>query len=87
MEQNRRTFAGLKNNSKKKTIRVFQRAKSGSAIYISRSVYYFGEKSAIDRVDLDENENLEAVEEIGSQPAPGDYWIPILYQTDNDYCT
>ena len=50
------------------------------------SVYYFEWKnSAIYRVDLDENEELEAVEEIGSQPS--NYYFPVLFQTDNDYCT
>ena len=58
---------------------------TGSAIYVSRSVYYFeGENSAIYRIDLDENEELEAVEEIESQP--GKYGFPVLFQTNYDYC-
>jgi len=58
----------------------------GSAIYVSGSVYYFENgNSAIYRLDLDENEELEAVQEIGSQP--GSYYCPVLFQTDNDYCT
>ena len=85
MEQNRRPFEGLKQNLKN-LILVFQPATSGSAIYVSRSVYYFGVyNSAIHRVDLDENENLDAVEEIGRQP--GEYYYPVLFQTDKDYCT
>jgi len=61
-------------------------AVAGSAIYVSRSVYFFEyENSAIYRVDLDENEEFEAVEEIGSQQ--GSYHYPVLFQTDNDYCT
>ena len=68
MEQNRRTFEGIKIYSKKITL-VIQPAYWGSAIYVSRSVYYFEWKnSAIHRLDLDENEKLEAVEEIGRQP-------------------
>jgi hypothetical protein len=55
-------------------------------MYVSRSVYYFeSENSAIHRVDLDENEELEAVQEIGIQPR--DYCTPVLFQTDDDYCT
>jgi len=61
-------------------------ADSGSAIYISSSVYYFEyANSAIHRLDLDENEELEAVEEIGRHP--GRFGLPVLFQTDNDYCT
>jgi len=41
--------------------------------------------SAIHRIDLDENEELEAVEQIGSQP--GGYRYPVLLQTTNDFCT
>jgi hypothetical protein len=85
MEQDRRIFEGLKHNSKK-IILVFQVAIRGSAIYVSRSVYYFEWANlAIHRVDLDENEELEAVEEIGSQSRRYDF--PVLFQTDNDYCT
>jgi len=61
-------------------------SRSGSAIYVSRSVYYFEyANSAIYRVDLDDNEEIEAVEEIGSQPS--NYYWPVLFQTDSDYCT
>jgi len=60
---------------------------SGSAIYVSRSVYYFQieDNFAIYRLDLDDNEELEAVERIGSQP--GKNSGPVLIQTDSDYCT
>ena len=86
MEQNRRTFEGLKHNFKKNLIVIFQQAASGSAIYVSRSVYMFEyENSAIHRIDLDENEELEAVEQIGSQA--GGYFFPVLLQTTNDFCT
>ena len=85
MEQNRRTFEGLKIYSKK-IILVFQPAYGGSAIYVSRSVYYFEwYYKAIYRVDLDGNEELEAVEEIGSQQEH--YFSPVLLQMNNDYCT
>jgi len=61
-------------------------AYAGSAIYVSRSVYYFDyENSAIHRLDLDDNEEFEAVQEIGSQP--GRYAWPVLFQADSDYCT
>jgi len=61
-------------------------ATSGSVIYVSRSVYMFEyQNSAIHRIDLDENEELEAVEQIGSQPAG--YSFPVLLQTTNDFCT
>jgi len=61
-------------------------AYSGSAIYVSRSVYYFEYNfSAIHRVDMDDNEELEAVEGIGTQPSK--YRVPVLFLTDNGYCT
>jgi hypothetical protein len=41
--------------------------------------------SAIYRIDLDENEELEDVEQIGSQPAGFNY--PVLLQTTNYFCT
>ena len=40
--------------------------------------------SAIYRIDLDENEELEAIEVIGSQPER--YTVPVLFQTTNDFC-
>jgi hypothetical protein len=85
MEQNRRIISGLK-HYKKNLILLFQPARFGSAIYISTSDYYLEwQHSAIYRIGLDENEELEAVQEIGSQP--GRYFWPVLFQTDNDYCT
>jgi len=70
----------------KNLILVFQPASSGSAIYVSRSIFYFeNDQAAINRVDLDENEELEAVREIGSQPAK--YYLPVLFETNSDYCT
>ena len=84
MEQNRRTFEGFKIYSKK-IILVFQPAYGGSAIYVSRSVYYFEvDYSAIYRINLDENEELQAVQEVGRQP--GGYFLPVLFLTDKDYC-
>ena len=69
----------------KNLILVFQPARDGSAIYVSRSVYFFEyENSAIYRVDLDENEELEAVQEIGSQPYSS--YTPVLFQTHSNYC-
>jgi len=57
----------------------------GSTFAVSRSIYFFEEySSAIHRIDIDENDELEAVEEIGIQP--GSYWRPVLLQTTNDYC-
>jgi len=62
-----------------------QPARAGSAIYVSKSVYYFeGHNSAIHRLDMDGNEELEAIDKIGSQP--GRYFIPVLFQTNNDFC-
>jgi len=60
-------------------------AYSGSTFAVSRSIYFFeAYSSAIHRIDIDENDELEAVEEIGIQP--GSYLRPILLQTTNDYC-
>jgi len=57
----------------------------GSTFAVSRSIYFFeAASSAIHRIDIDENDELEAVEEIGIQP--GSYWRPVLLQTTNDYC-
>ena len=85
MEQNWRTFTGLKKYFNKNLVLVFQPARYGSVIYINRSIYFFENKnSAIYRIDLTENEELKAVEKIGNQP--GEYYTPVLYQTENDYC-
>ncbi|CBY33464.1 unnamed protein product [Oikopleura dioica] len=57
----------------------------GSAIYIGRSVYYFGYYSkAIERLDFNEAEEFQNVEQIGNQP--GYYWLPVLFQTVSNYC-
>ncbi|CBY37125.1 unnamed protein product, partial [Oikopleura dioica] len=57
----------------------------GSAIYIGRSIYYFGYNSrAIQRLDFNEAEVLQNVAKIGNQP---DYfYLPVLYQTVSNYC-
>ncbi|CBY15718.1 unnamed protein product [Oikopleura dioica] len=59
---------------------------SGSAIYIGRSVYYFGFSSkAIQRMDFtEETEDLQTVAQIGNQQ--GDYHYPVLFQTVPNYC-
>ncbi|CBY11772.1 unnamed protein product [Oikopleura dioica] len=58
----------------------------GSAIYIGRSIYYFGYYSkAIQRLDFtEETEELQTVSQIGNQPA--DYYYPVLFQTVSNYC-
>merc|ERR1712127_758454 len=62
-----------------------QPAAGGSTIAVSRSIYFFeGMSAGIHRIDFDENDELEAVEEIGIQPDL--YWQPVLLQTTNDYC-
>ncbi|CBY13806.1 unnamed protein product [Oikopleura dioica] len=57
----------------------------GSAIYSGRSIYYFGYYSkAIQRLDFNEAEDLQNVEQIGNQPS-NFYW-PVLFQTVPNYC-
>ncbi|CBY12579.1 unnamed protein product [Oikopleura dioica] len=58
----------------------------GSAIYIDRSVYYFGYRSpyAIQRLDFNETEDLQNVARIGNQP--GGFFLPVLFHTVSDYC-
>ncbi|CBY13569.1 unnamed protein product [Oikopleura dioica] len=58
----------------------------GSAIYIGRSVYYFGYSYpyAIAKLDFTETEDLQTVEEIGNQP--GGFYYPVLFQTVPNYC-
>ncbi|CBY43424.1 unnamed protein product, partial [Oikopleura dioica] len=52
----------------------------GSAIYIDRSIFYFGFDSlAIQRLYLNETEELQNVARIGNQP--DDYYLPVLFQT------
>ncbi|CBY15693.1 unnamed protein product [Oikopleura dioica] len=58
---------------------------SGSAIYIGRSIYYFGYVSkAIERLDFTETEVLQNVAPIGNQPRNNFY--PVLFQTVFNYC-
>merc|ERR1712071_99451 len=62
-----------------------QPAIDGSTFAVSRSIYFIeAYSSAIHRIDIDENDELEAVEEIGIQS--GNYLRPVLLQTTNDYC-
>ncbi|CBY13101.1 unnamed protein product [Oikopleura dioica] len=64
---------------------LLQADHSGSAIYIGRSIYYFGPVSkAIQRLVFTETEDLQTVEEIGNQP--GDYYYPVLFQTASNFC-
>ncbi|CBY42452.1 unnamed protein product [Oikopleura dioica] len=57
----------------------------GSAIYIGRSIYYFGyESNAIQRLDFTETEELQNVAQIGNQQ--GNYNYPVLFQTGSNYC-
>ncbi|CBY13619.1 unnamed protein product [Oikopleura dioica] len=57
----------------------------GSAIYIGRSIYYFGSNSkAIERLDFTETEDLQTVAQIGNQQ--GSYFLPVLFQTVPNYC-
>ncbi|CBY13571.1 unnamed protein product [Oikopleura dioica] len=65
---------------------LLQADHSGSAIYIGRSIYYFGYNSkAIERLDFtEETEELQNVARIGNQP--GYYYLPVLFQTVPNYC-
>ncbi|CBY12466.1 unnamed protein product [Oikopleura dioica] len=57
----------------------------GSAIYIGRSIYYFGYYSkAIQRLDFTETEELQNVEQIGNQPR--NFYFPVLFQNVSNYC-
>ncbi|CBY14190.1 unnamed protein product [Oikopleura dioica] len=57
----------------------------GSAIYIGRSIYYFGYNSkAIQRLNFNETEELQNVAQIGNQQ--GYYYYPVLFQTVSNYC-
>ncbi|CBY14786.1 unnamed protein product [Oikopleura dioica] len=58
----------------------------GSAIYIGRSIYYFGYVSnAIERMDFTETEELQKVAKIGNQP--NSFYYPVLFQNVSNYCT
>jgi len=75
----------LKDEKWNKIGELFQADYFGSAIYIGRSVYYFGYQSrAIERIDFTKKEVLQNVAQIGNQPA--DYWLPVLFQTVPNYC-
>ncbi|CBY12980.1 unnamed protein product [Oikopleura dioica] len=64
---------------------LLQADHSGSAIYNGRSIYYFGYYSkAIQRLDFNETEELQTIEEIGNQP--GNFYYPVLFQTASNYC-
>ncbi|CBY40572.1 unnamed protein product, partial [Oikopleura dioica] len=64
---------------------LLQADRSGSAIYIGRSIYYFGFVSkAIQRLDFNEEEDLQTVAEIGNQQ--GNFYFPVLFQTVSNYC-
>ncbi|CBY42721.1 unnamed protein product, partial [Oikopleura dioica] len=57
----------------------------GSAIYIGRSIYYFGYVSkAIERLDFNKAEELQSVSKIGNQPES--FFFPVLFQTVSNYC-
>ncbi|CBY13429.1 unnamed protein product [Oikopleura dioica] len=62
----------------------------GSAIYIGRSIYYFGYLyGAIERLDFNEAEELQSVSKIGNYPGPhwtGNFYLPVLFQTVSNYC-
>jgi len=64
---------------------LLQADHSGSAIYIGRSIYYFGPFSkAIQRLDFTETEDLQTVAQIGNQP--DNFYYPVLFQTASNYC-
>ncbi|CBY14575.1 unnamed protein product [Oikopleura dioica] len=64
---------------------LLQADSDGSAIYIGRSIYYFGYSSmAIERLDFTETEELQKVAQIGNQP--NYYYLPVLFQTVPNYC-
>ncbi|CBY42373.1 unnamed protein product, partial [Oikopleura dioica] len=77
----------LKDENWNKIGELLQADYFGSAIYIGRSIYYFGYESpyAIQRLDFtEETEDLQNVAQIGNQPA--DYYYPVLFQTVPYYC-
>ncbi|CBY14235.1 unnamed protein product [Oikopleura dioica] len=75
----------LKDENWKKIGELLQAAYKGSAIYIGRSIYYFGNVSkAIQRLDFTETEELQKVAQIGNQPSQ--YYLPVLFQTVPNYC-
>ncbi|CBY14964.1 unnamed protein product [Oikopleura dioica] len=75
----------LKDENWNKIGELLQADCDGSAIYIGRSIYYFGYQSrAIQRLDFTKAEDLQTVEEIGNQP--GGFYYPVLFQTVPNYC-
>ncbi|CBY13578.1 unnamed protein product [Oikopleura dioica] len=64
---------------------LLQADNKGSAIYNGRSIYYFGYVSnAIERLNFNQDEDLQTVEEIGKQPSS--FFFPVLFHTVSDYC-
>jgi len=77
----------LKNENWNKIGDLLQADYEGSAIYIGRSIYYFGYSypyASIERLDFNETEDLQNVELIGNQP--GGFFLPVLFKTVSDYC-
>ncbi|CBY13349.1 unnamed protein product [Oikopleura dioica] len=75
----------LKEENWNKIGELLQADNFGSAIYIGRSIYYFGYNSlAIQRLDLNKTEELQKVAQIGNQP--GDFFFPVLFKTVPNYC-
>ncbi|CBY12590.1 unnamed protein product [Oikopleura dioica] len=70
----------LKNENWNKIGELLQANYHGSALYIGRSIYYFGYWKAIQRLDFTETEELQNVAQIGSQP--GNFHFPVLFQTE-----
>ncbi|CBY15368.1 unnamed protein product [Oikopleura dioica] len=73
----------LKDENWNKIGQLLQADYAGSAIYIGRSIYYFGYYS-IQRLDFTETEELQNVAQIGNQQ--GNYKYPVLFQTGSNYC-
>ncbi|CBY37615.1 unnamed protein product [Oikopleura dioica] len=74
----------LKDENWNKIGQLLQANYQGSAIYIGRSIYYFGyESNAIERLDFNQDEDLQTVEEIGKQSS---FYLPVLFHTVSDYC-
>ncbi|CBY15373.1 unnamed protein product [Oikopleura dioica] len=75
----------LKDENWNKIGQLLQADYQGSAIYIGRSIYYFGyDSDAIERLDFTETEELQNVAQIGNQQ--GNYKYPVLFQTGSNYC-
>ncbi|CBY14985.1 unnamed protein product [Oikopleura dioica] len=72
----------LKNDQWNKIGELATSATGGSVFYSGRSIYYFG--YSIQRIDLNEKEELEKVELIGKLPKSSFY--PVLFSTTPDFC-